>query len=179
MTELPIPIDEAYKIVRKALTKHKAHVRTLTEFEDLVQLTMIKTLEVLDSYNEKKGSFSNFLYMQANWVLWRQDLHEKSKGRRKFLTSFSLDREITYMDRPIPLVDTIVEEEKTDDDWKLEILMENLEPNEWFLLTEWLLKKKSGRIIALELGIKETTIHSRLKQLKKKARKIIDENIIR
>lgn len=179
MTEpFPIPTNEVYKLIRSAMGKLKATRQTNAEYDDLVQNAMIRLLEVIDKYDKDKGSFSNFVYMQVKWAIWRQKIHERGRGRKHFLRSLSLDQEKGHNDNTI-LIDTIVPEEKTDDGWKLEILMENLKPYEWFLLTEWLLNKKSGRIIGLEQNIRETTMQYRLKELKKKARKIIDENIIR
>lgn len=179
MTEIfPIPTKEVYKLIRHAVGKFNGTRQTNAEYDDLVQNAMIRLIEVLDKYDQDKGKFSTFVYMQVKWTIWRQKIHERGRGRKKFIKSVSLDK-VRGENEDMTLLDTLVNEEKTDDGWKLEILMENLEPNEWYLLTEWLLKKKSGRIIGLELGIKESTIQHRLKKLKTKARKIIDENIIR
>lgn len=174
----PIPVNEVYKLIRTAVGKYRGTVQTNAEYDDLVQNTMVRLLEIIDKYDENKGSFSNFVYMQVKWAIWRQKVYEKGRGRKNFIFSKSLDKVRSHND-DTTLLETVIEEEITDDGWKLEVLMENLTPHEWFLLNEWLLKKKSGRIIGLELNIKESTIQHRLKQLKTKARRIIDENIIR
>lgn len=179
MTEIfPIPTKEVYKLIRHAVGKFNATRQTNAEYDDLVQNAMIRLIEVLDKYDKDKGKFSTFVYMQVKWAIWRQKIHERGRGRKNFIKSVSLDK-VRGDNEDTTLLDTLVNEEKTDDGWKLEILMENLTPYEWFLLTEWLLNKKSGRIIGLEHNVPEGTMQNRLKRLKKKARKIIDENIIR
>jgi hypothetical protein len=87
----PIPEAEVYKIVKKAVNTLFKGSPNKEQFDDLVQNSMVRLVDVFNRYDPQKGSFSNFVYMQVNWAIWRDNVHYSAKGRRRDFMVESLD----------------------------------------------------------------------------------------
>lgn len=180
----PIPMDEVYKIAQKSISRYMTNRVMNDDFDDLVQDTIIRTLQVLDKFDPKRGSFSNFIYMQADWVIWREKIHMEGKGREEFLHSGSLDYNLELHGEKITLGQTISSEEEDiikqiDEEQKLQRIIDFMNPYEKLIFYEYFIENKSARQMGKEHEISRTTMAWRVRSLMNKLRRFISENKLR
>lgn len=179
----PIPMEEVYKLAKKAVNRYMKNRVMNDDFNDLVQDTIIRAIQVIDSFDPAKGSFSTFLFMQASWVIWREKIHMGGKGRDEFLHSGSLDYKIELYGEKITLGHTVSVdddmERKVDEETKLKKIIDFMNPYERHLFYEYYIENKSARQIAVKQQVSHNTIGSRVKKLREKLRGYIDENKLR
>lgn len=179
----PIPMEEVYKIAQKAIGRYMTNRVMNDDYDDLVQDTIIRAMHTINSFDPKRGSFSNFLFMQADWVIWREKIHMQGKGREEFLHSGSLDYKLELHGEEISLGQTIsVDDEierKIDQEQKLEKIIDFMNPYEKMLFYDYFIENKSARQMGREQELPATTMAHRVRSLIKKLRRYINENKLR
>ena len=169
----PIPWDEVYKLMRSAIAKFNGTKQTYGEFDDLVQLGMERLINMFDYYDPKRGSFSNFVYMQARWAIWRQKVTENHSGRLNWFKSASLDYVNPNKKEKDPLMMFIEDKKHFDEDM---ILLESqLTQEERFYLDRLILNPMSMRALGEELGVSYGVIENRKKKLVKKLKELLND----
>ena len=178
----PIPDKEVYKIVKKALNTLFKGNPSKEQFDDLVQESMIRLIDVMPLYDSKKGSFSNFVYMQVRWTIWRDMVHYSAKGRMRDYMIHSLDYVSPSNDDEESVLSTFADErpvKKLDEDLRLQDILKHFNPEERQLIIEFYFQNKRFREMAEKRNIKRHVIVSKMTKLKRKLKEVIDEGSIR
>ena len=178
----PIPEAEVYKIVKKAVNTLFKGSPNKEQFDDLVQNSMVRLVDVFNLYDPQKGSFSNFVYMQVNWAIWRDNVHYSAKGRRRDFMVESLDYVIKDNDpEGETLIDFVVDNsqvKQTEHELNLQEVMQYFGDHDRYLIREVLINGKSIKAIAEEENKNYRKLIRYILKLKTKVKEVLHENIL-
>jgi RNA polymerase sigma factor (sigma-70 family) len=178
----PIPEKEVYKIVRKAVYTLFKGNPSREQFDDLVQDTMVRLLEVIHHYDSTKGGFSNFIYMQVRWAIWRDMVHYSAKSRLRDFMIDSLDYVIPNGDKnPTTMMDTIIDDsqaQQMEHDLSVQDTLKHFNERDRYYIQQIIINGEAVKKIAQQQNITLGGAHSHLRRIKKKMREVINENTI-
>jgi RNA polymerase sigma factor (sigma-70 family) len=182
MIVFPIPEKEVYKIVKKAVNKLFKANPSKEQFDDLVQNSMVRLVEVFDHYDPQKGSFSNFVYMQVSWAIWRDNVHYSAKSRRRDFMIESLDYVIPNGDTsPTTIMDTIIDDsqaQQMEHDLNVQDILKHFNERDRYYIQQIIINGETVKKIAQQYNITSSGVQSHLRRIKKKMREILNENTI-
>jgi RNA polymerase sigma factor (sigma-70 family) len=178
----PIPEKEVYKIVRKAVYTLFKGNPSKEQYDDLVQNSMVRLIDIFDHYDPKKGSFSNFVYMQVSWAIWRDNVHYSAKSRRRDFMIDSLDYVIPNGDKnPTTIMDTIIDDsqaQQMEHDLSVQDILKHFNERDRYYIQQIIINGEAVKKIAQQQNITLSGVHSHLRRIKKKMREVINENTI-
>lgn len=177
----PIPEKEVYKLVKKAVHTLFKGNPSREQFDDLVQDTMVRILEVIHHYDSTKGSFSNFIYMQVRWAIWRDMVHYSAKSRLRDYQVHSLDYLLPNSEDNETLLFYMGDDQevqKMNQELFVNDILKNFNDNEKSIIKDYFLKKRKVTEMARELNINNSTLHLKINKLKRKLKEVIDENYL-
>jgi RNA polymerase sigma factor (sigma-70 family) len=178
----PIPEKEVYKLVKKGLHKMFKGNPSREQFDDLVQDTMLRLIEVMPFYDEKKGSFSNFVYMQVRHAIWRDMVHYSAKSRIRDFMIHSLDFVSPSNDDEETVLSTFADNrpmKQLDEELRLQDILKHFNPEEQQLIKEFYFQKKTFREMAKKRNIEKRKMATKMTKIKTKLKEVIDEGNIR
>jgi RNA polymerase sigma factor (sigma-70 family) len=179
----PIPMQEVYKIVKKAVYTVFKGNPSKEQFDDLVQNSMVRLVEVFNYYDPRKGSFSNFVYMQVSWAIWRDNVHYNAKGRRRDFMIESLDYVIPNGDKnPTTIMDTIIDDsqaQQMEHDLSVQEVLQHFNERDRHYIQQIIINGEAVTKIAQQQNLTSSGVHSHLRRIKKKMKEVINENNLR
>ena len=179
----PIPEKEVYKLVKKGLHKLFRGNPSREQFDDLVQDTMVRLIEVMPFYDEKKGSFSNFVYMQVRHAIWRDMVHYSAKSRMRDYMIHSLDYSYksNKSDEDETLAFFMADNKPVQDleeELRLQDILKHFSPEEKELIHEYYFENKRFREMAEKRNLVRNKIVTKMNKIKQKLKEVLDESTI-
>ncbi len=177
----PIPEREVYFLVRKALHTMLKCNPSREQFDDLVQDTMVRLIDVIDRYDSTRGSFSNFVYMQVSWAIWRDMVHYSAKSRLRDYQVHSLDYLLPNNEDNQTLMSFMGDDkdvQKMNKELFINDILKNFNEKDQILIIEYFFKNTKMSEIVKKINTKESNIYRKLSKLKKKLKEVIDENYL-
>lgn len=181
MHNLPLPEKDIYKLVKKAMHKLFKGNPSKEQFDDLVQDTMVRILEVIHHYDSSKGSFSNFIYMQVRWAIWRDMVHYSAKSRMRDYQVHSLDYLLPNSEDNETLLFYMGDDkevQKIDKELFVNDILNQFNIEDQILIKDYFLKKRKVTEMARELNVNNSTLHLKINKLKRKLKEVLDESYI-
>lgn len=178
----PIPDSEVYQIVHKAIRKFFHGTPSKEQYDDLVQNSMVRLIDAYKYFDETKGSFSGFVYMQVSWAIWRDNLHYRGKGRQRDFTIYSLDYVIPNGDTTqITIMDTIIDDsqvQQMESELLVEEVLRHFDERDRYLIQQILINGEPVHKIAKKQGTTKNGVYHHLRRIKKKMREVLNESIL-
>lgn len=177
----PIPENEIYKLVKKGLHKMFRGNPSKEQFDDLVQDTMVRILEVIHHYDSTKGSFSNFIYMQVRWAIWRDMVHYSAKSRMRDYEINSLDSIIPRSEESDTLLQFIVdnaEVENLNNELFLNDILKRFNKEDQIIIKECIIKGKNLNKVIETFNLNKKGRTRKIQKLKEQLKEVLNENYI-
>lgn len=178
----PIPDSEVYQIVHKAIRKFFYGSPSKEEYDDLVQNSMVRLIDAYKYFDETKGSFSGFVYMQVSWAIWRDNLHYRSKGRQRDFMVRSLDYVLSENNTVDgTLLHTIIDDsqvQQIESDLSVEEVLRHFDERDRYFIWQILINGEPVHKIATKQGMTKNGVYHHIRRIKKKMRKVLNESIL-
>lgn len=178
----PIPDSEVYQIVHKAIYKLFRGTPSKEQYDDLVQNSMVRLIDAYSYYDKSKGSFSNFVYMQVSWAIWRDNLHYRGKGRQRDYLIESLDYVIPNGDTAqTTMMDTIIDDsqvQQMESELSVEEVLRHFDERDRYLIQQILINGEPVHKIAKKQGTTKNGLYHHIRRIKKKMREVLNESIL-
>lgn len=177
----PIPEKEVYKLVKKGFHTMFKGNPSREQFDDLVQDCMIRIMEVMPLYDEKKGSFSNFVYMQVRWTIWRDMVHYNAKSRMRDYMINSLDFVSPNNDEDESVMNTFADNKPVQDleeELRLQEVFKHFTKEEIKLIIDYFFLKRRPSEMAEKQNTSRQAMGNRLNKIRKRLKEVLDESTI-